>query len=73
MNAMHALFTQKTWANNELSNLLATVIAEEHAEALHSAIRTINHVYVVDRTSIPPAWRAPWLFRDEHGPHTGIG
>ena len=50
MNAMHSLFAQKTWAKNELFNVLAIATAEAHAEALHSAIRTFNHVHLVDRT-----------------------
>jgi uncharacterized damage-inducible protein DinB len=49
MNILNTLYAQKTWANNELFNQLATVTAPEHADALHSAIRTLNHIYVVDR------------------------
>jgi uncharacterized damage-inducible protein DinB len=46
---LHSLFAQKSWSNNELYNALATVTAEPHAEAVHAAIRTLNHIYVVDR------------------------
>lgn len=49
MNLLPTLFAQKTWANNELFNQLATVTAPEHASALHNAIRTLNHIYIVDR------------------------
>ena len=49
MNTLHSLLAQKSWANNELFNLLATVSAAQHAEALHTAIRTLNHIHVVDR------------------------
>ncbi len=49
MNLLATLFAQKTWANNELFNQLATVTAPEHASALHSAIRMLDHIYVVDR------------------------
>ena len=49
MSLLTTLFAQKTWANNELFNQLATVTAPEHANALHSAIRMLNHIYVVDR------------------------
>jgi uncharacterized damage-inducible protein DinB len=49
MSTLSNLFAQKTGANNELFNQLATVTAPEHANALHSAIRTLNHIYVVDR------------------------
>jgi uncharacterized damage-inducible protein DinB len=49
MSILPTLFAQKSWANNELFNLLATVTAPEHASAVHSAMRTLNHIYVVDR------------------------
>jgi len=49
MSSIYSLFAQKSWANHELFKLLATVTAEEHADALHSAIRMLNHIYVVDR------------------------
>ncbi len=49
MKTLHSLFAQKSWANNELFNALAAVTAPEHAGAVHTAIRTLNHIYVVDR------------------------
>jgi uncharacterized damage-inducible protein DinB len=49
MSTIKSLFAQKSWANNELFNLLATVSGEQHSQALHTAIRTLNHIYVVDR------------------------
>jgi len=49
MNTLQSLFAQKSWANNELFNLLATVTAEEHALVIHAATRLLNHIYVVDR------------------------
>ena len=49
MNTIKSLFAHKTWANNELFNLLATVDIEAHAQPVHAAIRTLNHIYVVDR------------------------
>lgn len=49
MDTLLSLFAQKSWANNELFNVLATVTAEQHAPAVHTAIRTLNHIYVVDR------------------------
>ena len=48
MNTFQSLFAQKSWANNELFNLLATIDAAQHAQALHTAICTLNHIYVVD-------------------------
>jgi uncharacterized damage-inducible protein DinB len=49
MNTIQSLFAQKSWANNELFNVLATVPTAQHAAAVHTAIRTLNHIYVVDR------------------------
>jgi uncharacterized damage-inducible protein DinB len=49
MNTLQTLFAQKAWANNELFNALATVDAVAHADARHTAIRTLNHIHVVDR------------------------
>lgn len=43
---LQSLFGQKAWANAELFDVLATVTAETD---LHTALRTLNHIYVVDR------------------------
>lgn len=45
---LRSLFGYKSWANRELFALLADV-PSEHAEHLHTCIRTLNHIYVVDR------------------------
>jgi uncharacterized damage-inducible protein DinB len=44
-----SLFAQKSWANRELFDVVAAITATEHAAALHTAIRTLNHIYVVDQ------------------------
>ncbi len=44
-----SLFAQKSWANRELFDVVASITSMEHAAALHTAIRTLNHIYVVDR------------------------
>ena len=44
-----SLFAQKSWANRELFDVVASVSPTEHAAPLHTAIRTLNHIYVVDR------------------------
>lgn len=45
-----SLFGQKRWANGELFDVVATAAdAPEHAEAVHTAVRLLNHIYVVDR------------------------
>ncbi len=49
MNTLASLFAQKSWANHELFNVLATVPVDQQAAALHTAVRTLNHIHVVDR------------------------
>jgi uncharacterized damage-inducible protein DinB len=44
---LKSLFGYKSWANSELFALLATLPAD-NAEQLHTCIRTLNHIYVVD-------------------------
>jgi len=48
VEALRSLFGYKSWANSELFSLLAT-LPPEHSEQLHTCIRTLNHIYVVDR------------------------
>lgn len=49
MPYLATLFAQKSWANTELFNALAAVPLEAHAEAVTTAARTLNHIYVVDQ------------------------
>ncbi len=58
---LSSLFAQKAWANRELFDVVASVAPAEHAAALHTAIRTLNHIYVVDRI-----FRAH-LLSEQHG------
>jgi uncharacterized damage-inducible protein DinB len=46
---LKSLFAQKSWANGELFNVLASVSSSEHEASVHTAIRTLNHIFVVDR------------------------
>ena len=46
---LKSLFAQKSWANGELFDVLATVSPSLQAAPLQTAIRTLNHIYVVDR------------------------
>lgn len=46
---LSSLFAQKSWANRELFDVLAAMTSTEHAASLHTATRTLNHIYVVDR------------------------
>ncbi|MDQ7733036.1 DinB family protein [Halomonas sp. SpR1] len=47
-STLQSLFAYKAWANSELFELLAT-LPPSHGEQLHTCVRTLNHVYVVDR------------------------
>jgi len=49
LTMLKTLYAQKTWANAELYDCMATVDPVMHAEPLHTAMRTLNHIYVVDR------------------------
>jgi uncharacterized damage-inducible protein DinB len=48
LSTLKSLFAYKSWANTELFAKLGT-LPLEHAEQLHTCIRTLNHIYVVDR------------------------
>src|SRR5881275_2398943 len=48
LSTLKSLFAYKAWANSELFALLQT-LAPSHAEQLHTCLRTLNHIYVVDR------------------------
>lgn len=48
LTTLNSLFAYKAWANSELFARLAT-LPPEHAEQRHTCIRTLNHIYVVDR------------------------
>lgn len=47
-NTLTSLFGQKAWADRELFALLSTLQAQHEAQ-LHTCIRTLNHIHVVDR------------------------
>jgi uncharacterized damage-inducible protein DinB len=49
MRSLLSLFQYKSWSNRELFACLQDLDADTHAEALHSMLRTLNHIYVVDR------------------------
>jgi uncharacterized damage-inducible protein DinB len=48
-NPLHMLFRQKAWANGDLFAALATIDSNTQAEARHTAIRLLNHVFTVDQ------------------------
>ena len=43
------LFAQKSWANRELFDAVGGVTQADNEAAQHTAIRTLNHIHVVDR------------------------
>jgi uncharacterized damage-inducible protein DinB len=49
LSILRSLYAQKSWANHELFNALAALPATDHAQALHTVLRTLNHIHVVDR------------------------
>lgn len=46
---LQKLYGYHTWANNDLFDKLGTLGREQHKTELHSAVRLINHSYVVAR------------------------
>ncbi len=48
MKNLETLFAQKSWANHELFSTLSALPEDAHIEAITSATRTLNHIYVVD-------------------------
>jgi uncharacterized damage-inducible protein DinB len=46
---LNSLYRHKAWANEELFAEVRAIDAAAHPEARHSAVRLLNHIYVVDR------------------------
>ena len=49
MPVLHSLFKYKAWINEQLFAEMRKFDVEAHKDARHSAMRILNHVYVVDR------------------------
>ena len=45
---LSSLFAQKSWSNTQLFDVLAEADPSKHPVELQAAIRTLNHIYVVD-------------------------
>jgi uncharacterized damage-inducible protein DinB len=43
-----SIFEYKAWANNEIFSLLITIDSSIFSKVEHSAIRVLNHAFVVD-------------------------
>lgn len=61
MGILPSLFGHKASINQQLFGALAAVDPQQHSAALHDALDTLNHIYIVDRI-----FRAH-LFGEEHG------
>jgi uncharacterized damage-inducible protein DinB len=48
-NLLVSLLQYKAWANDELFAELRRLDPQTQTEALHSALRTLNHIYVVEQ------------------------
>ncbi len=48
-STLQSLFGYKAWADVELFDTLATLPNEKFADQIYTCIRTLNHIYVVDR------------------------
>ena len=48
LTTLKSLFAYKAWANSELFDCLQS-LAPGSTEPLHACLRTLNHIYVVDR------------------------
>lgn len=48
LSSLQSLFAFKTWAQAELYAVL-TALGPQHGETVHQCVRTLNHIYVVDR------------------------
>ena len=44
-----SIFEYKAWANNEIFSSLITIDSSIFPEVVHSAIRVLNHAFVVDQ------------------------
>jgi uncharacterized damage-inducible protein DinB len=47
--AIATLFKYKTWANDEILTMMKLLDEKAHPDDRHTAIRILNHTYVVDR------------------------
>ena len=45
---LQSLFHYKRWADGELLDAIATLDAQQYAEAHHTCLRIFNHIHVVD-------------------------
>lgn len=65
-----SLFKYKAWANEELFVELAKLDAEKHKTERHTAIRLLNHIYVVDRIFVGHLSGVPHGYEGTNTPET---
>jgi len=66
-----SLFSYKQWANREILDCLSRWQTAEHADdELHTAIRILNHTYVVDRIFCCHLQRKPHPYHASSTPET---
>ena len=65
ITTLKSLFGQKAWANAELFAALAK-LGPEHEESLRTSIRTLNHIWIVDRIFLAHLTGEPRPFDSTH-------
>ena len=70
MNDLTALFRFKSWADAELLQALGTIDAASHAAEHKAAVRTVNHLHVVDQIFRGHLQGVPHGFAATNTPHT---
>ena len=70
MNHFTSLFRFKSWADAELLEALGAMDAASHPAQHKAAVRTVNHVHVVDRIFRGHLQGVPHGFEATNTPHT---
>jgi hypothetical protein len=66
------LFRYQAWANNEVLEKIGNLDPDLHRQERHTAIRLINHAYVVGRIfAAHLGWCQAQLLLGQHGGYTG--
>jgi uncharacterized damage-inducible protein DinB len=70
MNDFTALFRFKSWADTELLEALGAIDAASHPAEHKAAVRTVNHLHVVDQIFRGHLQGVPHGFEATNTPHT---
>jgi uncharacterized damage-inducible protein DinB len=60
---LHSLFKYKAWANGEFFTAMKQIDEAQHPAERHTAIRILNHAYVVDRIFAANLQQLPHEYR----------